>query len=529
MKKILSAVLVSAAFVSASAQNPYIPLWEHIPDGEAYVFEDPDRPGHGRVYVYGSHDIIRTDYCGRDQVVWSAPVEDLSAWRYDGVIFTSWQDAEGRPLRPDSVADVLFAPDVVETVENGRKVYYLCPNNQAGGRQNMIARAERPDGPFRVCNWNADGKTTKGVFGFDPAIFRDDDGRVYGYWGYEKSYAAELDPATMCTLKPGTKVVEDMISNCKQPGKFRFFEASSMRKIQGKYVFVYSRITEDGEFGLPSTNYTLAYAYSDSPLGPFTYGGTIIDCRGRDTDEAGRVIVTGYRNGNTHGTLQEIGGKWYVFYHRQSGDIEYARQAMVAPVDVRVEQGRVIIREAEMTSEGFQIGGLDPLRRWPAGIACYLTGPRPMEQHYPHFKFYGSYVAATYPGDEGMDASYSLNTHHAPLVNNTDSSTAGYKYFDFTPLQDKSGVSLCLEFQSSGVAGEIDIMADSPWTAKGGRLIGTLALDGKDTTSREYAVPLGNIRGMTGRHAVYLKFRSTVKGQSLGTLYSLIFRTSDKE
>ncbi|MBR6369348.1 MAG: hypothetical protein IKR89_13460 [Bacteroidaceae bacterium] len=37
--------------------NPYIPLWDHIPDGEPYVFDDPDTPGKKRVYVYGSHDI----------------------------------------------------------------------------------------------------------------------------------------------------------------------------------------------------------------------------------------------------------------------------------------------------------------------------------------------------------------------------------------------------------------------------------------------------------------------------------------
>ncbi len=58
--------------------NPYLPLWEHIPDGEPYVFEDPDNPGKLRVYIYGSHDDLKTMYCGRDQVVWSAPVEDLT-------------------------------------------------------------------------------------------------------------------------------------------------------------------------------------------------------------------------------------------------------------------------------------------------------------------------------------------------------------------------------------------------------------------------------------------------------------------
>ena len=61
--------------------NPYLPLWEHIPDGEPYVFEDPDQPGKKRVYIYGSHDDLITMYCGRDQVVWSAPVEVVGSRR----------------------------------------------------------------------------------------------------------------------------------------------------------------------------------------------------------------------------------------------------------------------------------------------------------------------------------------------------------------------------------------------------------------------------------------------------------------
>ena len=45
--------------------NPYLPLWEHIPDGEPYVFEDPNNPGKQRVYIYGSHDNLITAYCVR--------------------------------------------------------------------------------------------------------------------------------------------------------------------------------------------------------------------------------------------------------------------------------------------------------------------------------------------------------------------------------------------------------------------------------------------------------------------------------
>ena len=131
------------------------------------------------------------------------------------------------------------------------------------------------------------------LFGIRPAVFVDDDGRVYGYWGFGISHGAELDPATMCTVKPGTEVVENMISGYRQEGIFRFFEASSIRKIEDKYVFIYSRTTAEGEDGLPNaSNYTLAYAYSEHPLGPWTYGGTIIDARAREYDEKGNVIAS---------------------------------------------------------------------------------------------------------------------------------------------------------------------------------------------------------------------------------------------
>ena len=58
-----------------------------------------------------------------------------------------------------------------------------------------------------------------------------------------------------------------MISGYRQEGIFRFFEASSIRKIEDKYVFIYSRTTAEGEDGLPNaSNYTLAYAYSGASL-----------------------------------------------------------------------------------------------------------------------------------------------------------------------------------------------------------------------------------------------------------------------
>src|SRR5690349_21746037 len=81
-----------AKFVHTGAGNPYLPLWEHVPDGEPRVFEDPDKPGKYRAYIIGSHDTRFGSYCGPDIRMWSAPVEDLTAWRNEGPIFTYFID-----------------------------------------------------------------------------------------------------------------------------------------------------------------------------------------------------------------------------------------------------------------------------------------------------------------------------------------------------------------------------------------------------------------------------------------------------
>ena len=524
-------MLASAlACFSSFAQNPYLPLWEYIPDGEPYLFEDPDNPGKMRVYVYGSHDSLIKEYCGREQVVWSAPQEDLTAWRYDGVIFESKKDAQGGWLHQDHRGDVLYAPDVTVTVEDGKKVYYLFPNNQEYGRKSMVARSDRPYGPFEVCNWDPEqpGRTV-GVLDFDPAVFVDDDGRVYGYWGFERSYAAELDPQTMATVKPGTQIVEDMVAARNQEGVFRFFEASSMRKIKDKYVFVYSRWTEEGEFGLPSTNYTLAYAWSDSPLGPFTYGGTIIDGRGRTTDPTGKVIETATPGGNTHGGILEVGGQWYVFYHRQCGTDEYSRQAMVAPIEVKVTEGpggKVEISEGEYTSEGFATAGLDPLATYSAGIACWYTGPKSAKQEYPNFIFTGSYVKAARHDAAAHKDPYDLQVNANPVVNNTSGSIVGYKYFNFDRTHGaKGGLELSLEVLPEGIDGTIDIMVDSPWKKCGGKKVGSLRIM-KEMPLKLQTVTadVSSLTRLKGKHAIYFVISSDVEEQSVCEIHKLGFR-----
>ena len=513
--------------------NPYMPLWEHIPDGEPYVFEDPDQPGKKRVYVYGSHDNLITEYCGRDQVVWSASVDSLNNWRYDGVILVVDKNRDGEPFDSVGTADVLYAPDVtLVTDANGKKTYYLFPNDQTGGRNGLIAKSDRPDGPFEVCNWNKDNPNlVDGVLQFDPAVFVDDDGRVYGYWGFERSYAAEFDPQTMATVKPGTKIVEDMISGRNQAGIFSFLEASSIRKIKDKYVFIYSRFTKDGEFGLPTSNYTLAYCYSDNPLGPWTYGGTIIDGRAREKDEQGNVIASATPDGNTHGSICEINGQWYVFYHRQTGTNEYARQAMVAPIDVKVEEGKggkVEISEGEYNSQGFALNGLDPFERHSAGICCWYTGPKPATHEWPNNTFYGSYVAAGYGTDSKFDAPYDLKNNTNLVVNNTDGSIVGYKYFNFDADRLESTIKdgnlkLVLGLTPEGIDGTIDIMQDRPWTSQGGKKIGEATLKADWEKKRmDIAVDIDKTN-LAGKHAIFLVFHSDTKEKSLCTLEDLEF------
>ena len=509
--------------------NPYLPLWEHIPDGEPYVFDDPDNPGKQRVYIYGSHDNLKTMYCGRDQVVWSAPVEDLSQWRYDGVILVVDKNAKGEPFDSAKTADVLFAPDVTFTTDStGKKTYWLFPNDQTGFRNSLIAKSDRPNGPFEVCNWNAEDPTkVDGIYGFDPAVFVDDDGKIYGYWGFGHSYAAQIDPATMCTVMPGTQMVDGMVSGKDEPGIFRFFEASSIRKIKDKYVFIYSRFTEEGEFGLPTSNYNLAYAYSDKPLGPWTYGGTIIDGRAREKNEQGEVIASAVPDGNTHGSICEINGQWYVFYHRQTGTDEYARQAMVAPIEVKVQEGaggKVEISEGEYNSEGFALEGLDPLECHSAGIACWLTGPKPAIHIWPNNTFFGSYVEVGYGTESNFDEPYDLKNNNNLVVNNTDGSIVGYKYFNFTKTAGKKNVRLVLSLIPNGINGTITMMIDRPWESQGGKPLGTIKLSSDmPQTSTEMGLALPALADYTGKHAIYFVFASETKEKSICTLEDLVF------
>ncbi len=550
MRKIVSVIVLFFAVMTANAQNPYLPLWEHLPDGEPRVFEDPDNPGKFRAYIVGSHDVNYSAYCGPDIRLWSAPVEDLSQWRDEGPIFTHFVDGQW---------DTMYAPDLVEVKDRktGEKTYYLYPHSRGWNRVAMVCKGPRPNGPFTPVNLTPDGRRCLpgSLIDFDPSVFienitdkKDPDYekgfRAYVFYGFQHSTACELDQDNMYAMRPGTQIHDYFIPASarygvvrdpegtqypalykdQNPGDFNFFEASSIRKVGNKYVMVFSGYSGP-DYGLGSTNSALRYAYGDSPLGPWRSGGVLVDSRGVVPNEDGSHLTTTNAAHNTHGSLQEINGQWYVFYHRPPRGFGNARQAMVAPVKITFDKksvadgGKLKIvgydpyakdnewtasaadgttyTGAEVTSEGFQIFGLPPYQYYSAGLACYMSGNDWMQDNHDNW-------------NNSMD-----------LAGITNKGVVGFKYFGFGGLvKDTKGVKafkgtakgdgtiLHLNLTPGGHgAFRIHVMLDGPYandTWKGQEIgVIEVAADApKEAKTYQVAVPA--VEGLKGKHAIYL-------------------------
>ena len=549
MKRLLMLPLLLLAVVAAQAQNPYLPLWEHVPDGEPRVFEDPDNPGKLRAYIIGSHDVNYSAYCGPDIRMWSAPVEDLSQWRDEGPIFTWFVDGQW---------DTMYAPDLVCTTDRatGKKTYWLYPHSRGWRRTPMVCKGDRPNGPFTPINLTEDGRQCLpgSLIDFDPSVFienitdkKDKDYdigyRAYVFYGFQHSTAVELDQKTMYSKREGTEPIDPFIPASSADGRlldkegsvykalyegqnpldFNFFEASSIRQVGNKYVMVFSGYSGK-EYGLGNTNSALRYAFGDSPLGPWRSGGVLVDSRGVVTGEDGSKLITTNFGHNTHGSIQEINGQWYVFYHRPPRGFGNARQTMVAPVKITwdkkpVAKGGVVkitgydpyakdnvwtakatdgneYTGAEVTSEGFQIFGLPPYAYYSAGYACFV---------------YGGTNA-----NDWMQDNHDVWNNSMDLAGITNGGIVGFKYFGFGGLaQDTKGCKafegvktgdrpmLCLNLTHSGKgAFKIHVRLDDPWK---GQEITVFDIAADDShTAKLYQKRVPAVEGLTGKHAIYL-------------------------
>ena len=555
--------------------NPYLPLWEHVPDGEPKVFEDPDRPGHYRAYIIGSHDVSANRYCGPDIRIWSAPIDNLNEWRDDGPIFT-YQAANGR-------WDVMYAPDLVEVIEKDekgkdKKVYYLYPHSRGPRREAMVCKGDRPDGPFTPLNLDENEAAVAGsCIGFDPSVFiekitdqNDPDYakgfRAYAYWGFQGSTGAQLDQETMYSVRPGTQAITPLLpasssygrvrdrqgtvytalAEGQDPGEFNFFEASSIRQVGNKYVMIFSGHSGP-DYGLGSTNSALRYCYADTPLGPWKSGGVAVDSRGVTLNKEGDKLMTTNFAHNTHGSIQQIGDQWYIFYHRPPRGFGYARQAVVAPIKIQVDEkpvsegGKVVISGydpyapdevwtakasngdhytgAEVTSEGFNIYGLPPYAYYSAGYACFFTNNNALQDTWDVWS--NEQVANVNAGD-----------------------IIGYKYFGLGGLKkDSKGVpafdgttskmhsSFNVWFKRTAGEGGINIkvMMDGPWKNDvwNGKEIGKIKIPANSPVDKveKYTIDVSEfVDDVEGKHAIYLVFDAAVDG-ALGQFYGCGFST----
>lgn len=387
--------------------NPYLPSWEYIPDGEPYVFGD-------RVYVYGSHDWYNGYvFCSGDYVCWSAPVDDLRDWRYEGVIYPRVGED---PINADGRMN-LYAPDVTVGPDGRYYLYYVYD------KVNIVSVAvcDTPAGQYKFHGYvhYKDGKRLGEREGdepqFDPGVLTEGD-TVYLYTGFcgfgDKSrtgaMVTELDARDMLTIteEPAFVVPGSCYSKGTGYEGHAFFEASSIRKVGEKYYFIYSS----------EVMHELCYATSDSPYEDFEFGGVLVsncDIGIGTYKPAGKPMAFG---GNNHGSMVEINGQWYIFYHRQTNGTWYSRQGCAEPLTID-ENGH--IAQVEITSCGLNGGPLSDIGPYKTYIVCnMLLADR--DQKYVGGREFPRVMQDGADGDE--NPGYIGDIH--------DKAIMGFKYFD---------------------------------------------------------------------------------------------------
>ncbi len=399
--------------------NPYLPSWEYIPDAEPRLFD-------GRVYIYGSHDQFGSkEYCVNDYVSWSAPEDDLSDWRYEGIIFRKDQT-------PWNTKNLLYyAPDVVQGTDGKYYLFYSVQNSSIAS----VAVCDTPAGKFEYLgdvhfpDGRVYGSNPEDWFIFDPAVLVDDDGRIYlyvgsgqpsnGNFGHEIKglFVMELR-SDMLTIIGEPTIILPADFNPKRPN---YWEGPSIRHIGKWYYLVY-----------PATDITgLNYAMSLFPDKGFIHKGPIHSSS--DIGLNGRKLMNAaYPMGNSHGGMVRVKGQWYIFDHRRTGKTTN-RQPVAERIEIK-EDGSISM--VESTSCGLNEGPLRGIGTYPAYIACCLKSSGIFGLHNPMGGPYITQDGPDYepkePADGEVNVDTETNAPKARICGIKNGCVVGYKYFDLT-------------------------------------------------------------------------------------------------
>lgn len=221
------------------------------------------------------------------------------------------------------------------------------------------------------------------------------------------SWVCQLEE-DMLTLKGDYKMIVPGVENSSGTGfeGHEFFEASSMRKYNGKYYFIYSSVL----------SHELCYAMSDYPDRDFVYKGVL-----HSNGNIGIDDKPTYYYGNNHGSLVEINGHYYIFGHRHTNSHQYSRQGVAEEIFMN-EDGT--FNQAEMTSCG--LNG-KPLKAgtYPAYIACVLMKDKAL--------------LSSEKTDLSMHPSITQDEKkEAYITNIQDGVVIGFKYFEMESLNSIS-------------------------------------------------------------------------------------------
>jgi beta-xylosidase len=268
LKLALMAIVGGVAFISQAA-NPIITSI-YTADPSARVWAD------GRLYIYASHDMDPPrgcDYMDRYHVF---STDNMVDWRDEGEILRASQVPWGR-----KEGGFMWAPDCA--YRNGTYYFYFPHPSETRWNDTWkigVATSSKPASDFKVTGY------IDGLGGFamiDPALFMDDDGQAYIYFGGGSHCAGAKLKANMTELDG---VVQPMV------GLEDFHEASWVFKRNGIYYLSYADNHQ--------RNNQMRYATSKNALGPWTYKGIYLEPTDCDT---------------THGSVVEYKGQWYQFYH----------------------------------------------------------------------------------------------------------------------------------------------------------------------------------------------------------------------